>query len=75
MTALPVSVFSAAFLGVPAPVSLMDLPDLTPYMEMVDDEDLESTEIIAGMAGWCDPHFADHTTELLDRSAEAILVG
>jgi hypothetical protein len=75
MTALPVSVFSAAFFAAPVPAALMDLPDLTPFMEMVDDEDLESTEIIAGMAGWCDPRFPEYTTELLDRSAEAILVG
>lgn len=75
MIALPVSVFSAALLGAPGSFDLMSLPDVSAYMEIVDDEDLEATDPVVALAGYTDPRFSERPTELLDVAEDAVLVG
>ncbi len=74
MNALPVSVFSFAFLPAAVPAELLALPDVSAWMEMVDDEDLESTDPVVALAGFTDPRFSERPTELVDLAEEAVLL-
>lgn len=75
MNALPVTVFSLALLPTAVPAEILALPDVSAWMEIVDDEDLEQTEVVATLAGWTDPRFSERPTERLAICAEAVLVG
>ncbi len=77
MNALPISVFSAAFVAAasPAYAELLALPDVSAYMEIVDDEDFENTEVVVALAGFTDPRFSERPTERLEAVEEALLLG
>lgn len=72
--ALPVSVFSAAIANHAVSYSDWEVPDVSAYMEIVDDEDLESTEIIPALAALHDPRMWEEVTELDVEAEEGVLL-
>lgn len=72
--ALPVSVFSAAVASNAVAFSDWDVPDVSAYMEIVDDEDLEETVEIRALASLQHARYWEEVTELIEQADDAILV-
>lgn len=73
--ALPISVFSAAIATNSATAIDWEIPDVSAYMEIVDDEDLEETEEIPALACMRIARYWEEVTELHSEVAEGVLLG
>ena len=71
---LPVSVFSAAVASNVVSYSDWDVPDVSAYMEIIDEEDLEETVEIRALACLQHARYWEEATERVERAGDAVLV-